>query len=869
MLNFYSQAQSLAINTDGSAADVSALLDVKSTSKGLLIPRMTLAQKNVVSLPATGLLVYQTDGTKGLYVNNGTPAVPNWQLVTASSNAWGLTGNAGTIDGTNFIGTTDNIPFTIKVNNQKAGRIDHLLGNSFFGYQSGNNTSTGAGNTANGFNSLYNNVAGSNATAVGYQSMLYANNTSTAFTNYNVALGFEALRGSTTPAANTGNYNIALGYQSLWSNTTGNNNNATGYAALYSNTTGNDNVANGDSALYGNTTGSSNIAIGFQALKSNTNGNSNLAIGRRSLISNTFGGGNTAVGQNSLSANISGTNNLAIGSNTLVSNTNGYENTAAGLNTMYSNTTGYSNTAYGSYALTGNTIGIKNVALGHSAMYGASSGSFNIALGADALYHTNGNSNIAIGYKSSYNNTNTNYNVSIGDSSLYTNTVGTGNTAYGMEALVNNLDGSYNTASGTQSLSNNVHGNNNTAIGYAAGTASASLNNSTSLGYNALVNASNTMQFGNNAITDVYAGVGIAATLHSGNAIIERTLNVDYQDQNGSANTYVIKFGGAGTGEGIGSNRTTAVNQWGLDFYTGAANRMCIGLNGNIGMGTTAPTSKLDVNGQITIDQKNFGGYAGLLVKGNSSVSNYPNIAFSTQNTAANDIISAIIGGTITNNTAGSEAIDLSFYTSTSGQSGLAQRMVIKDNGNVGIGETAPIAPLNFTSAVLGNRISLWGNGATHYGMGIQAFLMQLYTQDINGNIAFGYGSSGAFTENMRIKGNGDASLKGSLTVQNGMGIIRNISGIQLKKVTAAVTVSQVFTATGAAMVSVNWPQAFSAGNIEAYVGNITSVCCSYYPILMSISDVTATGAILNVINTLNSPWTANYTVNIIAIGPQ
>ena len=34
---------------------------------------------------------------------------------------WELTGNAGTVDGTNFIGTTDNVPFNIKVNNQKAG----------------------------------------------------------------------------------------------------------------------------------------------------------------------------------------------------------------------------------------------------------------------------------------------------------------------------------------------------------------------------------------------------------------------------------------------------------------------------------------------------------------------------------------------------------------------------------------------------------------------------------------------------------------------------------------------------------------------------------------------------------------------------
>jgi|GEM_PF-1113335 len=845
LFNFYSQAQSLAINSDGSAADVSALLDVKSTSKGLLIPRMTLAQKNTVSLPATGLLVYQTDGTMGLYVNNGTPAVPNWQLITASSNAWGLTGNTGTVDGTNFIGTTDNIPFTIKVNNQKAGRIDHLLGNSFFGYQSGNNTSTGAGNTTNGFNSFYNNVAGSNATAIGYQSMLYANNTSTAFTNYNVALGFEALRGSTTPSANTGNYNIALGYQSLWSNTTGNNNNATGYAALYSNTTGNDNVANGDSALYGNTTGFSNIAIGFQALKSNTTSSANVAIGRHSLFSNTIGDGNTAVGINSLLNNVSGSNNTAIGRTSLLNNVIGYENTSMGISSLWSNTSGYDNTAYGAWSLMTNVVGVKNVAIGAYAMNASNLGSYNTALGTEVLYWNTGNFNVSIGDSSLYTNTVgsngtaigskamynfygsstafTNYNlalgyealrsspiptnntgnyntamgyqtlwsnssggyntaigplalysnstglnnIAIGSLSLTTNTVGGGNIAVGINAMQLNTTGSYNTVVGGTALSHNVSGSyncaigvlslnsngigsDNVAIGYmsswqnsigtlntalgnasllgnttgtgntaigrlglqANGTGSyntslgcqanvnaANLTNATAIGYNAIVNSSNTMQWGNSAITDIYAGVGTAATLHSGYAIIERTLNVDYQDQNGSAIAYGIKFGGAGTGEGIASNRTTSVNQWGLDFYTAFANRMCISNGGNVGIGTIQPASALDVNGQITIDQKNFGGYAGLLVKGNSSVSNYPNIGFSTQNTSGNDIISAVIGGSITNNNAGAEAIDLGFYTSTSGQSGLAQRMVIKDNGNVGIGETAPNAKLHISGS--------------------------------------------------------------------------------------------------------------------------------------------------------------------------
>ncbi len=178
----------------------------------------------------------------------------------------------------------------------------------------------------------------------------------------------------------------------------------------------------------------------------------------------------------------------------------------------------------------------------------------------------------------------------------------------------------------------------------------------------------------------------------------------------------------------------------------------------NVGIGTTAPTSLLDVNGQITIDQKNFGGFGGLLIKGNSPVSNYPNIGFSIKNTAATDIISALIGGTINNNVAGSEAMDLRFYTSTTGLAGLTTRLVIKDNGNVGIGEVNPTVPLNFAST-LGNKLSLFGNSSNHYGFGIQGSLMQVYTDGSGADIAFGYGNSNAFTENMRIKGNGNVGI--------------------------------------------------------------------------------------------------------------
>ena len=65
-------AQGVGINTTGADADASAMLDVSSTTKGFLPPRMTEAEKNAISSQATGLLVYQTNGTSGLYYYNGS-----------------------------------------------------------------------------------------------------------------------------------------------------------------------------------------------------------------------------------------------------------------------------------------------------------------------------------------------------------------------------------------------------------------------------------------------------------------------------------------------------------------------------------------------------------------------------------------------------------------------------------------------------------------------------------------------------------------------------------------------------------------------------------------------------------------------------
>lgn len=106
-------AQIVSINLDGSAPNTNAMLDIKSTGtqgRGLLIPRLTLAQRTVASTSggllnasgqlhggaAQGLIVYQTDGTQGFYYNTSTTASPTWQyLSTGTSGATGATGPTG------------------------------------------------------------------------------------------------------------------------------------------------------------------------------------------------------------------------------------------------------------------------------------------------------------------------------------------------------------------------------------------------------------------------------------------------------------------------------------------------------------------------------------------------------------------------------------------------------------------------------------------------------------------------------------------------------------------------------------------------------------------------------------------------------
>ncbi len=75
------RTQSLAINNDGSPANASALLDVKSTSKGFLPPRMSTVQRDLISIPAAGLVIFNIT-TNSLQLYDGT----GWVSLTTPSN---------------------------------------------------------------------------------------------------------------------------------------------------------------------------------------------------------------------------------------------------------------------------------------------------------------------------------------------------------------------------------------------------------------------------------------------------------------------------------------------------------------------------------------------------------------------------------------------------------------------------------------------------------------------------------------------------------------------------------------------------------------------------------------------------------------
>ena len=91
--NLFNNGSSIGIGTV--APNASAALEVNSTTKGFLLPTMTQTQRNAISTPATGLLIYQSDNTPGFYYYNGAA----WTAIAgaAGGGAAGYSSTANTL----------------------------------------------------------------------------------------------------------------------------------------------------------------------------------------------------------------------------------------------------------------------------------------------------------------------------------------------------------------------------------------------------------------------------------------------------------------------------------------------------------------------------------------------------------------------------------------------------------------------------------------------------------------------------------------------------------------------------------------------------------------------------------------------------
>lgn len=351
----FAQTGSVGIGT--ASPNPAAALDITATGKGLLIPRLDSATRIAVANPPAGLMVYQTSPRAGFYYYTGAA----WVFIPDKARAGDNLGNHTatqnlSLQGNALVGTGADVGRTIGIGVTTTGGLNMGQGNGsiFIGYQAGLNGALPgtlylgyqAGQQTNGgdSNQFIGNFAGqsygggyygSYNTLTGYQSGRTtggSHNTYTGYQSGGASTGggsFNTYTGSQSGAAVSGSNNTFSGYQS-------------GYQSL--NSSGN--VFIGVQSGYGNHTGNYNVLIGYQSGYGNA-GHSNVFLGSSSGYSNTTGSNNVLLGDSAGYQNTKASNNQFAGLKSGYSNTTGSNNAFSGYQSGYYNTTGSSNTALG------------------------------------------------------------------------------------------------------------------------------------------------------------------------------------------------------------------------------------------------------------------------------------------------------------------------------------------------------------------------------------------------------------------------------------------------------------------------------------------------------------------------------------------
>ncbi len=577
----FAGAQAISINTDASNPDPSAILDIKSTNKGVLAPRMTTAQRTAIAAPATGLLVFDTTTGGFWFFDNGiwnqiasialspplASGANNTVLPIPDNNPAGITSiinltQAGVIDGNTQIKVCIDITHTADAD------LDISL-------MAPDGTTIDLSSDNGTFSDNYTNTCFTTALAPG------------------VTSGVAPFTGFFTPEQPFSNF-INKSIMGNWTlKVVDDRNTDVGQLNWWSIEIPSKSIA---PALLSDKDSDTKVQVeknpDEDIIRFDLSGTEGMVLRK------------TATGSPRLELT-DGLSNTFIGQSAGASNPTGFWNTANGYNALFSNTTGPVNTAYGFNALRSNTTGYQNTANGVDALRSNTTGYSNTANGVDALRnHTTGSSNTANG-----------------GYALYSDTTGHENTAIGWGALYSNTTGNFNIANGVNALFSNTTGSNNTALGFAADVANNNLTNATVIG-SATVNASNKIRLGNTAVTVIEGQVAYTIpsdarfkfNIHDavpGLAFIEKLRPVTYQFDTRKFDEHLMQNMPDSIRqrrlEGQDYRESTALMQTG--FLAQEVEKACQELNFTFS-GLHVPTSAVDNYGIA------YGSFVPLLVKG-------------------------------------------------------------------------------------------------------------------------------------------------------------------------------------------------------------------------------------------------------------
>ena len=480
---------------------------------------------------------------------------------------------------------------------------------------------------------------------------------------------------------------------------------------------------NGDASING-------VRVG----KGASSGSNNVVVGDNAFITSGTGSANTAVGSNALTSNTVHGNNVAIGFYSLNLAT-ANDNTAVGASSLRSTTTGGQNTAIGYYTGYKNTTGTLNSSLGFAALQENQTSSNNTAIGSYSLNYTTAANNTAVGY-----------------ASLFRNTTGTNNTAIGANAGTSIAGGGNN-----QTSTNSLYLGDNTRAGASGNT------NEIVIGSSAEGSGSNTVTLGNGSITKTIlrANVGVGTTAPDSALTVvngayfqrgvrasglpsapgTKALRIDASgtisyadtlvDAGGTVTSVATNTATGITGGTITTSGTLAIDttlistrlwrQKGIDSVTTLLNNNILGTTNyipkftatnkignsvmyetgsNIGVGTTSPNYKLQVDGLVasnTYLSLNAGGYGwgtlgggsvGTIIEGSDAS---PNQFIKLKVNSSDALTVNANQETLINTTVDAGDYKLQAVASPTGTAIYASgTTAIYANGNVGIGTATP-----------------------------------------------------------------------------------------------------------------------------------------------------------------------------------